>query len=68
MVKLNISCDVLSILSKHAELACLPGISIKPDMSKEERKIESILLLKEGNRFSLVLTASVYDLEECHCL
>ena len=44
LAKLSRSCDVLSILSKRAKLADMPGISIKPDMSKEQRKVESVLL------------------------
>ena len=44
LVTLNRSSDVLSILSKRAKLSSIPGISIKPDMTKEQRKIESILL------------------------
>ena len=32
------------LLSKRAKLADMPGISIKPDMSKEQRKVESVLL------------------------
>ena len=44
LVKLSRSCDVTSILSSQAKLAKRPGICIKPDMTKEERKIESMLL------------------------
>lgn len=44
LVKLTRSCDVTSILSKRSKLVDRPGLSIKPDMTKEERKIQSILL------------------------
>lgn len=44
LVKLNRSCDVQSILSNRRVLSSRPGISIKPDLSPEERTIESLLL------------------------
>ena len=52
LVKLSRSCDVTSMLSSRAKLARRPGISIKPDMTKEERKTESIesILLQERKK------------------
>lgn len=44
LVKLSRTQDVSSILSRCYKLAPTPGISIKADMSREERIIESILL------------------------
>ena len=46
LVKLTRSCDITSILSKYAKFANMPGISIKPDLSKDDRKVESILLME----------------------
>ena len=58
LVKFSRSCDVTSILSSRAKLAERPGISIKPDMTKEEKKIESMLqecrkLIQSGTTSSL---------------
>lgn len=44
LVKLSRSCKVTGILANRKKLADTPGISIKPDMSKEERLTESALL------------------------
>jgi len=44
LTRLVRSCDVQSILSKRSRLKDLPSIRIKPDMSKQERKVESLLL------------------------
>lgn len=44
LVKLSRSCEVTAILANRKKLAESPGVSIKPDMSKEERLTESILL------------------------
>lgn len=44
LVKFIRSYDVASILSNRRNLASLPGISIKPDLTPEERKVESLLL------------------------
>ena len=60
LVKLSRSRDVISILSSRAKLAERPGISIKPDMTKEERKIKSMLLqdrrklIQSGTTSSLI--------------
>lgn len=44
LVKLTRTSDVQSILANRAKLANMPGISIKPDMTQEQRKTEKILL------------------------
>ena len=46
LVKISRSCEVTSISesANHKKLTDTPGISIKPDMSKEEQLIESALL------------------------
>lgn len=62
LVKLSRSCDVTSILSSRAKLAGRPGISIKPDMTKEERKIESILLQERRKLIQSGTTSSFIKL------
>ena len=49
LVKLTRTSDVQSILANRAKLANMPGISIKPDMTPEQRKTEKILLY-EGKK------------------
>ena len=44
LVRLTRACEVQSILSQRYKLSQSPGISIKPDLSQEERAIESLLL------------------------
>ena len=44
LVKLSCSCKVTGIPANHKKLADTPRVSIKPDMSKEERLTESALL------------------------
>ena len=44
LAKLSRSCEVSSILSNRGKLNSKPGISIKPDMTRGEREIESLLL------------------------
>ena len=44
LVKLSRSREVTSILANRKKLAESPGVSIKPDMSKEERLAESAVL------------------------
>lgn len=46
LVKLSRSCEVSSLLSKRRKLKGTPRVSIKPDMSPEERKIDSLLMRK----------------------
>ncbi len=46
LVKLTRTCEVSSILAGRKNLRASPGFSIKPDMSKAERLIESTLLKK----------------------
>lgn len=41
-VKLNRSCEVISILSKRSGLKEFPKISVKTDLSKADRAIESV--------------------------
>ena len=53
LVKLSRPSDVQSILMGRKNLASRPGIGIKPDLSADDRKIES-LLLKE--RTSLIVS------------
>ena len=53
LVKLSRPSDVQSILMGRKNLASRPGIGIKPDLSADDRKIES-LLLKE--RRSLIVS------------
>lgn len=62
LVKLNRSRDVISILSSRAKLAERPGISIKPDMTKEERKIESMLLQERRKFIQSGTTSSLIEL------
>lgn len=50
LVKMARPNDVHSILMLRYKLSSRPGIGVKPDMSLEERKVES-LLLKERRRF-----------------
>ena len=47
LVKLTRTCEVSSILAGRKNLRESPGFSIKPDMSKAERLIESTLIEKE---------------------
>ena len=51
LVKFNCAHEASSILANRSKLKTLPGISIKPDMSPQEKATESILL-KE--RYSLI--------------
>ncbi len=44
LAKLTRTCDISSILSNRSKLSRTEGISIKPDMTREERSIESLLL------------------------
>ncbi len=44
LVKFIRSTDVSSVLSDTKKLATLAGVSVKPDKSLEERKVESLLL------------------------
>ena len=44
LVKFARRCDVELILSQRKKLSSKPGIGVKPDMSIDERKVESILL------------------------
>ena len=44
LVKLTRPNDVHSVLMARKKLAARPGIAIKPDMSAEDRKVESLLL------------------------
>ena len=46
LVKMSRSCEVSSILANRRKLAESPGVSIKPEMTREERSIESTLLRK----------------------
>ena len=55
LVKLTWACDVATILSHRANLSQFPNITIKPQMSAEERRVESVLL-KE--RRSLILNGT----------
>ena len=53
LVKLTRTSDVQSILANRAKLANMPGISIKPDMTQEQRKT---YFMKERSSFKMVLT------------
>ena len=44
LIKLTRSADVVSVLSNRHKLSSFPGIRLKPDLSPEERKRESLLL------------------------
>ena len=44
LVKLTRASDVSMILSGRSKLSTQPGITIKPDLSREDRAIESVLL------------------------
>ena len=44
LVKLSRSCEVIVIQANRKRLIDTPGISIKPDLSKEERLTKSVLL------------------------
>ena len=44
LVKLTCAHESASILGNRRKLADKPGISIKPDMTKEQRQVESLLL------------------------
>ena len=50
LVKLASTCMVSTILANRAKLASTPGITIRPDLTKQERATES-LLLKEQRLF-----------------
>ena len=49
LVKLSRSCDVANLLSSRFKLVDHPRIRIKPDLSRRERRIESILLKERRN-------------------
>ena len=55
LVKMSRSCEVSSILSQRYKLKCCPdcprGVSIKPDMSPDERKVDKLLM---GKRWELL--------------
>ena len=57
LVKFSRSCDVTSILSSRAKLAERPGISIKPDMTKEEKKLNQCCCKSVGSLSNQVLLA-----------
>lgn len=59
LVKLARSADVLSILSNRKLLANHPGISIKPDLSKDQRWIESLLLKERRTLISAGTSSSI---------
>ncbi len=40
------TCDVSNVLNNRKKLADKPGVAIKPDMTREEREIQAILLKK----------------------
>ena len=44
--------DVSSVLANRRQLSSLPNISIKPDMSPQDRKVESILLKQRRDLIS----------------
>ena len=46
LVRLSRSCEASSILANRYKLSTNPGVSIKPDMTRQERSIESILLIE----------------------
>ncbi len=46
LVKLSRTCEVSAILAGHRNLRASPGFSIKPNMTKAERLIESTLMKK----------------------
>ncbi len=46
MIELTRASDVTSILSNRRNLSHHPGISIKPNLTRDQRKVESILLKK----------------------
>ena len=65
LVKLTRTSDVQSILANWAKLANMPGISIKPDMTQEQRKTEKkYYFMKERSSFKMVLTKKLSNYEE----
>ncbi len=46
LVKLSRSFEVSSLLSQRKKLKDTPGVSIKPDMSPDERKVDFVLMSK----------------------
>ena len=54
-MKLVRTCDVSSILGNRNKLAGKPGMSIKPDQTREEREIQAVLLKK---RWELVTSGT----------
>ena len=44
MVKMNRACDVSMILSQRAKLANTPSISVRQDLSPQERQSKALLL------------------------
>ena len=61
LVKLTRTSDVQSILANRAKLANMPGTSIKPDMTKEQRKTE---FMKERSSSKMVLMKKLSNYEE----
>ena len=49
LVKMSHSCEVSSILAQRRKLKDSPGITIKPDLSLTDRRIDSILLKERWN-------------------
>ena len=52
LVKMTRPNDVQSILSGRRKLADMPGIRIKPDLSPEDRKVESLLLKERRSQIN----------------
>ena len=62
LVKLTRTSDVQSILMGRKKLASKPGIAIKPDLSPEERGIESLLLKERRTLIDSGVARSVIKL------
>ena len=58
LIRLTRPSDVQSILRERRKLASKPGIGIKPDMTLDERKIESLLLLERRSLINSGATRS----------
>ena len=54
----------MSILANQAKLANMPGISIKPDMTQEQRKTEKILLYERKKLIQNGTDKKLSDYEE----
>ena len=49
LAKMSRTCEVSSILRQRRKLKTCPGISIKPDMTPSERKVEFLLMSERWN-------------------